>query len=133
MRPVVFYDGGCGLCHRAVRFALGRDREGRLRFAPLGGETFQEVVDPAARATLPDSLVLRTEDGRLLTRTSALAVVLGELPGLWPLLGRLLRRVPRPLRDMVYDAVAKVRRRVFPKPEGACPVVPAGLRERFLP
>ena len=133
MRPVVFYDGGCGLCHRAVRFALARDREGRLRFAPLGGATFQEVVDPAARAALPDSLVLRTADGRLLTRTSALAVVLGELPGPWPLLGRLLRLVPRPLRDLVYDAVAKVRRRVFPKPEGACPVVPAGLRERFLP
>lgn len=130
---MVFYDGGCGLCHRAVRFALARDREGRLRFAPLGGETFQELVAATERTALPDSFVLRTGEGRLLTRTSALAVVLGELPGPWPFLGRLLRLVPRPLRDLVYDAVAKVRRRVFPKPEGACPMVPAGLRERFLP
>lgn len=133
MRPVVFYDGGCGLCHRAVRFALARDRDGRLRFAPLGGPTFLEVVDPAARAALPDSLVLRLPDGRLLTRTSALVAILGELPGPWPFLGRCLRLVPRPLRDLVYDAVAKIRRRIFAKPEGACPLVPAGLRERFLP
>ncbi|HZH02738.1 MAG TPA: DCC1-like thiol-disulfide oxidoreductase family protein [Myxococcaceae bacterium] len=34
---ILFYDGGCGLCHRAVRFVLARDPAGRFRFAPLGG------------------------------------------------------------------------------------------------
>ena len=38
---ILFYDGSCGLCHRAVRFILAEDRSGTaFRFAPLGGETF---------------------------------------------------------------------------------------------
>ena len=41
----IFYDGDCGLCHRAVRVVLAADPEGRaFRFAPLGGETFRALM-----------------------------------------------------------------------------------------
>ena len=34
----IFYDGGCGLCHRFVRFVIKRDPDGTLfRYAPLEG------------------------------------------------------------------------------------------------
>ena len=74
---LLFYDGGCGLCHRAVRFVLWADPEGRaFRFAPLGGDTFQALVSAGERERLPDSLVVRTtEDGRLLTRSTARASI----------------------------------------------------------
>ena len=40
--PFLFYDGGCALCHRAVRLLLQLERPGSrpgpaLRFAPLDG------------------------------------------------------------------------------------------------
>ncbi|MGD2018124.1 MAG: DCC1-like thiol-disulfide oxidoreductase family protein, partial [Planctomycetota bacterium] len=34
-RPLLLYDGECGLCSRTVRFVLRRDRLKRLRFAAL--------------------------------------------------------------------------------------------------
>ena len=38
-RPVVLYDGTCGLCHRSVRWILRHERDHTLAFAPLQGAT----------------------------------------------------------------------------------------------
>ena len=43
--PILFFDGECGFCDRAIRFAMSRDTHGRLYAATLAGET--------ARASLP--------------------------------------------------------------------------------
>jgi predicted DCC family thiol-disulfide oxidoreductase YuxK len=132
-RAVLFYDGGCGLCHRSVRALLALDRAGALRFAPLGGETLRELVPEVERAALPDSLVLRTADGRLLVRTAAVVESLRLLGGPAGSLAAMARVVPRPLADRLYDLVARVRRRLIRPPAGACPAVGPVLRARFLP
>lgn len=132
-RVLVFYDGGCGLCHRAVRFAAAEDRRPvPLRFAPLWGDTFQEALPADARAGLPRSLVLQA-GGRLHTRSGATARLLQLLGGCWRPLGRLLLLVPRPVRDAAYDAVARMRHRLIRSPEAACPLLPGYLMDRFLP
>jgi predicted DCC family thiol-disulfide oxidoreductase YuxK len=129
---ILFYDGGCGLCHRAVRFVIAADRRGdRFRFAPLGGVTFRATVTPEAAAALPDSLVLRRSDGALLTRSAAVVHLLRRLGGPWLLLGALLGLLPVGLRDRAYDAVARRRQRWFASPDTTCPVQPPRLRARF--
>jgi predicted DCC family thiol-disulfide oxidoreductase YuxK len=131
---VLFYDGHCGLCHRAVKFVVRHDRSGNaFRFAPLQGETFGERVPLPQREGLPDSMVVLTEDGSLLTRSDALIYILRRLGGGWKLLAGVLRVIPRPLRDFVYDFIARVRYRIFGRREDYCPVVPAELRKRFDP
>lgn len=132
MRPILFYDGDCGLCHRAVLFTLKRDRKGLFAFAPLQGETVATLLDEASRAALPDSLVLREPAGELRVKSAAVVALLKRLGFFWKALGAALWIIPRPMRDFGYDLVAKVRHRLFRKPEGACPIVPAELRERFL-
>lgn len=128
----LFYDGECGLCHRAVRFLLAEDREGRaFRFAPLQGETFARLVPEAARAALPDSLVLRTSGGALLVRARCVRAILARLGGLWRVAGAALALLPARLADALYDAVARARRRIFRRPPELCPVMPADLRSRF--
>ena len=128
----VFYDGGCGLCHRAVRFALAHDADGsRFRFAPLGGEAFRRRVPAAARAGLPDSLVALTPDGTLLTRSAAIVHVMKRAGGAWQIVGGLLALVPRGIRDAGYDAIARARRRMFARPSDPCPVTSPELRARF--
>ena len=128
----VFYDGGCGLCHRAVRFAITHDADGsRFRFASLQSEGFRRRVPAAARAGLPDSIVALTPDGTLLVRSAAVIHVLERVGGGWKVSGRLLRLVPRSVRDAGYDAVARVRYLLFRRPAEACPVTPPELRARF--
>lgn len=130
----IFYDGGCGLCHHAVSFLVARDPDGsRFRFAPLFGETFERTVPPEARASLPDSLVLQQEDGALLLRSDAALHAMARLGGGWRFLATVLEVVPRPLRDFGYDQIARVRKRLFAKPDDVCPVLPLPLRKRFEP
>jgi predicted DCC family thiol-disulfide oxidoreductase YuxK len=127
------YEGGCGLCHAAVRLVLAEDAAGTaFRFVPLDSDAFRAAVPEARRAALPDSLVVLTQDGAVLTRGAAVRRVLNRLGGLWRVLGLLAGLVPGWLLDRGYDAVARIRRRVFQRPAGACPLVPPRLRERFV-
>ena len=133
-RDTVFYDGSCGLCHRVVLFAVRRDREGALfQYAPLGGATFRERYAAEQRGRFPDSIVLRTADGRTLVQSEA-ALHIGErVGGAWGGIARVLSVLPRWLLDWGYDGVAATRRLLFKAPPDSCPVLPAELRGRFLP
>lgn len=130
----VFYDGTCGLCHAAVRFVLAEDRRGTaFRFAPLFGPTFEAELSPDERRDLPDSLVVKTADGRLLTRSNALLHVVAALGGYWRPAAALERLIPLRVRNWQYDQVARHRKRWFGETEAACPLVPPTLAPRLDP
>ncbi len=128
---MLFFDGGCGLCHNSVRLLIALDRKGKLTFAPLGGELFGERVCPEARAGLPDSLVLSTPDGKLHVRSNAVLRALEEIGGIWTFEAKLGRLIPAALRDRLYDAIARARHSWFAKPKTVCPLMPPELRARF--
>jgi predicted DCC family thiol-disulfide oxidoreductase YuxK len=128
---LVFYDGACGLCHRAVRFLIAEDPSAALRFAPLQGETAARSIAESTRRMLPDSVVVHGSDGAFLVRFAATRRLLQRLGGLWRLLGAALAIVPTAIGDRLYDAVARRRHRWFARPPAACPVLPQELRRRF--
>jgi predicted DCC family thiol-disulfide oxidoreductase YuxK len=128
----VFFDGGCGLCHRAVLFALARDGDGsRFRFAPLRGETFSRVLPENVRAFLPDSLVVVDPQGGVHTRSAAVVRILRGIGGGWGGVGAALDALPAPLLDLAYRGMAATRRKLFAAPPESCPAVPPHLRSRF--
>jgi predicted DCC family thiol-disulfide oxidoreductase YuxK len=129
---VLYYDGSCAMCHGFVRFLLAEERTGTLRYAPLQSAGFAASVPEKVRASLPDSLVLRTQDGQLYLRSDAVVRVMASMGGLWNALATLLRFVPRPLRNLAYDAVGGMRYRLFGRTSEACPLMPAHLRARML-
>jgi len=131
---ILFYDGHCGLCHRGVKFVLKHDRLGTaFRLAPLQGETFQATVPVGRRAGLPDSMVVQTHDGSLLLRSDAWVHIVRRLGGRWKALAALVAAVPRPLRDLAYDFIARIRYRLFGRRDDLCPDLPPHLRARFDP
>jgi predicted DCC family thiol-disulfide oxidoreductase YuxK len=125
--PILFFDASCGLCRRSVRLLLRIDRQRRLLFAAIGGRTWDALVAPEARETLPDSAVLRRPDGRLFARSAAILEALHTAGGPWTVLACLGRLVPSALADRLYDAVARRRREA-----AACPF-PQAPAPRFLP
>ena len=84
-RPILFFDGVCGLCNRAVDFVLARDREGAFLFAPLQGETGQRLLSARDVESL-DTLVLLTPQGAY-RRSAAVVRILWELRPLWQAAG----------------------------------------------
>jgi predicted DCC family thiol-disulfide oxidoreductase YuxK len=134
----LYYDGDCGFCHRAVRIVLSEDANTpaplALRFAPLGGPTFGQQVrdrEDVRPEALPDSIVLVLEDGRLLTRSAAALEIASRLGGLWRALALIGGALPTGPLDAAYDAVARIRSKLFARPDDACPILPPDLRRRF--
>ena len=105
--PVVLFDGVCNLCNGTVQFVIARDSGAIFRFAPLGSDAAMRLryANAGAAGPLPDSVAL-IEDGRLYTRSTA-ALRIGRRLGFpwWLIYGLIV--VPRPLRDMVYDFIAR--------------------------
>ena len=128
----VFYDGQCGLCHRAVQFLLKRDPEGdKFRYAALQGETATTLLAPLS--PVPDSMVVHTPNQTLLTQGDAALHLARALGGLWAVLGVLGRILPRFIRNILYDGVAARRYRWFGKRDEACPLLAPDQRDLFLP
>jgi predicted DCC family thiol-disulfide oxidoreductase YuxK len=125
---VLLFDGVCTLCNGFVRFVIERDPAGRFQFAPLQSAAAARLLGATARP-LPDSLVL-LEDGRLFTRSTAALRVARGLPFPWPL-AYVFVAVPRPVRDWVYDVIARHRYRWFGRRD-VCMVPTPELRSRFL-
>lgn len=133
--PLLLFDGGCALCHRTVRFLLRADRRGALRFAPLDGETAAALAVRWPQIGDADSVVLVSSpegEPRVALRSAAVIGALRLAGGPWRLAASLLALVPRPLRDVAYDFVARRRQRWFGR-YPSCPPPPAAWRDRFLP
>lgn len=126
---VLFFDGVCGFCNRCVDFTLRRDRRGRIRVAPLQGETAAARLPEDARDL--NSLAFLT-GGRCYRYSAAVVRVLWTLGGLWAALGWLLWIIPQPLRDVGYRCIARHRYRIFGKKD-SCRMPTAEERARFLP
>ena len=129
MDPIVYFDGVCGLCNRSVGLLLRHDRRRVLRFAPLQGDTAHERLGLTADGD-PDSIVLE-DAGRLWHRSDAALRIAAHLGGWWRCFA-VLRVIPRPLRDALYDVVARRRYRWFGRKE-TCRLPTPEERERFLP
>ncbi|HLJ11511.1 MAG TPA: DCC1-like thiol-disulfide oxidoreductase family protein [Planctomycetaceae bacterium] len=129
-RPVIFFDGECGLCDSWVSFVLARDKRQTFRFGTLQGKTARNWLHLAPDANL-DSLAFADGDG-VHRKSEAVWRIFRRLGGVWPALGLVLRVIPRPIRDGGYDFIARRRYRWFGKKE-TCRVPTPEERERFLP
>src|SRR5262249_32383445 len=94
MRHVIFYDGECPLCNRAVRFLLQADKKRIFYFARLDGETAKKkLVSLRLNDPSLDTMVLlqnyQTDQEQLLIEGRGALRILWLLGGKYALLGWL--------------------------------------------
>jgi predicted DCC family thiol-disulfide oxidoreductase YuxK len=126
---VILYDGVCVFCSRWIRFVAVRDKERRFRFTAIqsdyGARLAQAFgIDPQA----PDTNAV-IHGGVAYFKSDAALTVLGHLPG-WGWVSAL-RLFPNPLRDTVYNTIARNRYRIFGKYE-ECFVPDARFRDKMM-
>ena len=126
---VILYDGVCVFCSRWVRFVAARDSDRRFRFTAIqssyGARLAQafgiDSDDPDTNAVVHGGVAYFKSDAAL--------TVLSNLPG-WGWV-RVLFPMPKPLRDAVYNLVARNRYRIFGKYDN-CFIPDASLRGRMM-
>jgi predicted DCC family thiol-disulfide oxidoreductase YuxK len=129
-KALVVFDGVCVLCSGFARFILKRDKTFAFRLAtaqsPLGQTLYRHYgLDPEAFET---NLVLI--HGRPYAKLDTVAAVAERLGGGWRLLS-VLRAIPRPIGDWLYDRVARNRYALFGRTEH-CMLPPPEWRDRFI-
>jgi predicted DCC family thiol-disulfide oxidoreductase YuxK len=126
---VILYDGVCVFCSRWIRFVAARDVAHRFRFTAIQSDYGARLAkafginpdDPDTNAVI--------HGGEAFFKSDAALTVLGALPG-WGWV-RVLRGVPKPLRNAVYNLVARNRYRIFGKYD-ECFVPDAAMRARVM-
>lgn len=127
---LILFDGVCVLCDGWVRFVIRRDKAQRFRFLPIQEPTGRAL---AARfgihPDVPQSNVVIV-DGTAYFKWDSAVAVLSTLPG-WRWF-RATRLLPRPLRNWLYDRVARNRYWLFGRYD-YCLVPDPAEAHRFAP
>ena len=134
-RHVLLYDGVCGLCNALVRFVMRRDPNARFCYASLQSDFARRVLavydkDPTDLDTLYVIAHVGTEREALHSKSRAVVFIVGSLGGAWQAVGAL-RVVPRFVLDLAYDAVARLRYRLFGR-HASCPLPSPAESKRFI-
>ncbi len=138
-RNVLFVDGVCVLCHRSMAFFIKIDKRKVLTFGTLQGETAQRVLSGTPQAAERDGVQsviyvrhCETPEQEIYVRSAAALHALKDIGGFWRVTS-WLRVIPRPLRDLVYDFIAKYRYRWFGMHGESCPLPTQDDVARLIP
>ncbi len=111
---LVIVDGYCKLCHYSARLIMKNDRNGTFNFATNQSAEAKEYLERInSYERIPDSVVF-IEDGKVYTRSSAALRIARKMDAPWPMLYPFIL-IPGPVRDFLYDLIAKYRYRLFGK------------------
>ncbi|GKV68479.1 hypothetical protein NCCP2716_09770 [Sporosarcina sp. NCCP-2716] len=130
MKRVILFDGECNFCDASVQFIIKRDPYEYFQFAALKSETGEQLAKEYGIPGDVDSMVL-IENGKTYMKSGAALRIAKKLDGLWHL-AFLFILVPAPIRDAVYDFVARNRYKWFGKKEEACMLPSPAERKRFI-
>ncbi|MBA1142888.1 thiol-disulfide oxidoreductase DCC family protein [Mesorhizobium neociceri] len=129
-QPLIVFDGVCVLCSGFVRTVVRLDRKNGFRFAtaqlPFGEALFHKYE-------------LRTDSYEInlvligaapFMRLDSFIAVMAELGWPWRAAKALLL-IPRPLRDWLYERIAKNRYAIFGSKD-SCEIPSAAMRARMI-
>lgn len=129
-QPVMLFDGICNFCNRGVDFFLGRDPHGRILFAAMQSEPGRALLRRHGLPVTDYETFIVLDGDKVLGKSDSFLHLIGYLPWPWPLV-RAFVVVPRPVRDWVYDLVARNRYKLMGK-RMECRMPVGRERERFL-
>jgi predicted DCC family thiol-disulfide oxidoreductase YuxK len=128
--PLIVFDGVCVFCSGFVQLVLKLDRKKRFRFAtaqsPLGEALFRRHGLPTDDYDSNLAII----DGAAFTKLDSFVAVMAALGWPWRAAKALLI-LPRPLRDWLYDRIARNRYALFGRKD-SCDIPSAELRERLI-
>ena len=124
---IILFDGECNFCDASVQFIIKRDY-GTFHFASLQSEVGKQLVERFQLHGI-DSVVL-IENDRAYTKSTAALRITKQLRLLWRLCYVMIV-LPKPIRDSIYDLIARNRYKWFAKKE-VCMLPSEKDRKRFL-
>ena len=116
---IIVFDGVCTFCIATVDFVIARDPQRKFKFGTLQSQTGQGILEQQKLDSNDFETFLYIEKGAVFTKSTAALKVVKGLSGLWPLVYGFIV-VPRAIRDLVYQYLARRRYRLMGKQDVCC-------------
>jgi len=111
---IILFDDECGLCSSWVHFIKKQDRYHKFQYLALQSEQGQTMLESYGLPANSLSTVVYIKNDRHYLRSTAALSILKDLGGWWKGF-YIFMMVPAPIRNFVYNVVAKNRHRFFGK------------------
>ncbi len=127
---IVLFDGICNFCSGTVQFIIKRDSKAKFQFASLQSLYGQTLLRKFNLPTNDFGTFVLVKNNKYYLKSLAGIYVLKELPYLWKFF-YIFIIVPKPIRDFVYDFIAKRRHKISGK-RTKCFIPTPELKQIFL-
>lgn len=128
-KSVIYFDGVCNLCNKAIAFIIKHDKDDKFLFCSLQSERGMAFSKLHNFPILEPNSILLDNNIKIFNKSEAVFEIIRFLPSL-----RLLRVfifLPKFLSDWFYDIIATNRYRVFGKTD-ECMIPDNKIKAKFL-
>jgi predicted DCC family thiol-disulfide oxidoreductase YuxK len=125
--PIVMFDDMCILCTRSLKYLIRNDKRQILRYSGLSSQAEKSTGQTSAD-NFPGGSMILVDNQKIYTKSDAFIRIMSYLGG-WHLLLTSVIIIPKFIRNVIYNVIAKNRYRWWGK-RSECYVPP--LYERFL-
>jgi predicted DCC family thiol-disulfide oxidoreductase YuxK len=129
-QPLIVFDGVCVFCSGFVQLIIRLDRKKRFRFATAQSLFGEALFRRHGLPTDDYDSNLAIVDGVAFTKLDSFVAVMSALGWPWRATKALLI-LPRPLRNWLYDRIARNRYTLFGRKD-SCEIPSAELRRRLI-
>ena len=126
---IVLFDGICNLCNSSVSLLIKYDTENNLHFAAQQTDSGKRLMKQYGIEGENQSVILISGD-KVFYKSDAIIEISKQLKG-WPRILKYGHFIPKGIRNVVYDLVAKNRYRIFGKRD-FCSIPTPANRHKFL-
>lgn len=125
---IILFDGECHFCDATVQFIMKRDRQKHFKFASIQSDIGQTLIEKFCVPKSIDSVIYIEDDNCYLKSTAVLRIS-RKLDGGWKGF-YIFTFIPTPIRDLIYDIVAKYRHKLIKNNQ--CSIPKKDDFDRFL-
>ena len=129
-KKIILFDGVCALCNNFIVFIAKNDKKDIFRFLPLQNKNINQFIDTKNINIKNLKSIILIEDNNPIYKSNAAIEILINLNNLY-LLCKIFYIIPKKIRDMVYELIAKNRYRVFGKVEN-CSIIKSKVNSKIL-
>jgi len=130
-KKIVLFDGVCNLCNGAIQFMIKHDKKDVFRYAALQSDIGNKLIEGRNIDTEKVDSIILIEPGVAYYTKSDAALEIGKHLKGYRTLSSILLGIPKGIRDIVYDFIARNRYTWYGKKE-ECMIPTPELKAKFL-
>jgi predicted DCC family thiol-disulfide oxidoreductase YuxK len=129
-QPLILFDGVCNLCNSSIQYIIKYDKHNKFKFASLQSDAAKDILLQFNQNNSDLNSIILIVGDEIYKKSSAILRLLKILGGLHSIL-YIFMIVPKPIRNWVYDYVAKNRYKWYGKKE-SCMIPTKELKSKFI-